>query len=64
MLLTTPRLVLREWVPDMAAALCALSQDPENRRFLPDEVFETPQAAGNAITSLLQNRKKIGRAHV
>lgn len=57
MLLTTPRLVLREWVPDMAAALCALSQDPENRRFLPDEVFETPQAAGNAITSLLQNRK-------
>ena len=57
MLLTTPRLVLREWVPDMAAPLCALSQDPENRRFLPDEVFETPQAAGNAITSLLQNRK-------
>ena len=57
MLLTTPRLVLREWEPDMAAALCALSQDPENRRFLPDEVFETPQAAENAITSLLQNRK-------
>lgn len=57
MLLTTQRLALREWEPSMAAALCALSQDPENRRFLPDEVFATPQAAGNAIASLLQNRK-------
>ena len=57
MLLTTQRLALREWEPDMAADLCALSQDPENRRFLPDEVFETSAEAEETIASLLQNRK-------
>lgn len=57
MLLTTQRLALREWEPSMAADLCALSQDPENRRFLPDEVFETSAEAEETIASLLQNRK-------
>ncbi len=57
MLLTTQRLVLREWEPSMAADLCALSRDPENRRFLPDEVFETPAEAAETIASLLKSRK-------
>ena len=49
MLLTTQRLALREWEPSMAADLCALSQDPENRRFLPDEVFETSAEAEETL---------------
>lgn len=64
MRLETARLVLAEWEPAMAAALCALSQDPENRRFLPDEVFETPEEADAAICRLLQYRRTGGGAQV
>ena len=64
MRLETARLVLAEWEPAMAAALCALSQDPENRRFLPDEVFETPEEAEAAIRRLLQYRRTGGGAQV
>lgn len=60
MRLETARLVLAEWEPAMAAALCTLSQDPENRRFLPDEVFETPEEAEAAIRRLLQYRRTGG----
>lgn len=64
MRLNTARLTLTEWEPAMAAALCALSQDPENRRFLPDEVFETPEKAEAAIRELLQCRRTGGGAQV
>lgn len=57
LLLKTPRLQIAEWEESMAEALSRLSQDAENRRFLPDEVFETPAQAKNAIAQLQACRK-------
>lgn len=55
--LKTPRLQIAEWEDNMAEALSRLSQDAENRRFLPDEVFETSMQAKNAIAQLQACRK-------
>lgn len=56
-LIQTARLRITEWEPSMAAALSRISQDRENRRFLPDEVFETPEQALEAIQRLLRCRE-------
>ena len=40
-LLKTERLTITEFTPDMAQAVHENSLDEDNRRFVPDEVFET-----------------------
>ncbi len=50
--LQTERLRILRFTPDMAAAVSRLSKDADNRRFLPDEVFETEADALAAITEL------------
>ena len=50
--LETERLIITEFTPDMAASVSAQSLDEANRRFLPDEVFETEEIAAEVITDL------------
>ena len=54
----TERLQIVELSPGMARALHQLSLDAANRRFLPDEVFETEADAARAIEGL---RAQYGR---
>ena len=51
--LQTARLVIREADFSMAARFSELSLDEDNRRFLPDEVFETEAEAYGALEHLL-----------
>lgn len=51
--LQTPRLEIREFTLDMAQSVCRLSLDAANRRFLPDEVFESENDARAAIMRLI-----------
>ena len=53
MRLETERLIITEFTPDMAQAVCENSLDAENRRFVPDEVFETVAEAREAIAFLM-----------
>ncbi len=48
----TERLTIAEFAPEMAARVSALSLDEDNRRFLPDEVFETAEIAAEVIAEL------------
>lgn len=48
-MLNTDRLTVRPFAPAMAEALSRLSMETDNRRFLPDEVWETPEAAARVI---------------
>ena len=48
----TERLLITELTPDMAQVLHENSLDEDTRRFVPDEVFETAEAAGEAIAFL------------
>ena len=41
----TERLIICEFTPDMAEAVHLNSLDEDNRRFVPDEVFETVEEA-------------------
>ncbi len=41
MMIETERLVITEYTMDMAALVQANSVDEDNRRFVPDEVWET-----------------------
>ena len=52
MRLETERLVITDFTPDMARAVHENSLDGDNRRFVPDEVFETVEAAAEAIAFL------------
>ncbi len=52
-LLETDRLRITEFTPDMAPAVYRNSLDEANRRFLPDEVFETVEAAEETIRFLV-----------
>lgn len=49
----TERLRIMEFTPDMAQAVHENSLDADNRRFVPDEVFETVEDAAEAIEYLI-----------
>lgn len=49
----TERLVFTTLSPDMAEEISRNSLDDDSRRFVPDEVFETPEDASGAIAALL-----------
>ena len=52
-LLKTERLMITEFTPDMAQAVHENSLDDDNRRFVPDEVFETVEDAAETIDFLM-----------
>ncbi|MBQ1821371.1 MAG: GNAT family N-acetyltransferase [Clostridia bacterium] len=56
--LETERLTITEFTPDMAKAVHENSLDEENRRFVPDEVFETVEDAAETIEYLMEQYKK------
>ena len=49
----TDRLMITEFTPDMAQAVHENSLDEDNRRFVPDEVFETVEDASETIEFLM-----------
>ena len=49
----TNRLIITKFTPDMAEAVHQNSLDEDTRRFLPDEVFETVEAAAETIDFLM-----------
>ena len=51
--LETDRLLITEFRPEMAQAVHENSLDEDNRRFLPDEVFETVEEAAETIRFLM-----------
>ena len=51
--LNTERLTITEFTPDMAQAVHENSLDEDNRRFVPDEVFETVEDAAQTIDFLM-----------
>ena len=51
----TDRLTTETWRRELSEALCLLSQDAGNRKFLPDEVFQTMEEAQAAIAQWLHN---------
>jgi len=53
MRIETERLVITEFTMDMARDVWMNSLDEDNRRFVPDEVFETPEDAEKAVTFLI-----------
>ena len=53
MLVETKRLIITELTADMAQAVHENSLDADNRRFVPDEVFETPEDAREAVAFLI-----------
>lgn len=52
-LIETDRLIITEFTPDMARAVHLNSLDDDNRRFVPDEVFETEEEASETIAFLM-----------
>lgn len=53
MLIETERLTITEFTPDMAQTVHENSLDEDNRRFVPDEVFETVEEAAETIAFLM-----------
>ena len=53
MRIETERLIITDFTPDMAEDVHKNSLDEDNRRFVPDEVFETVAAAREAIGYLM-----------
>ena len=53
MRIETERLIITDFTPDMAEAVHLNSLDGDNRRFVPDEVFETTGEAREAIEYLI-----------
>lgn len=53
MRIETERLIITEFTPDMAQAVHENSLDEDNRRFVPDEVFETVEEAAAAVAFLM-----------
>ena len=51
--LETERLVITDFTPEMARDVHENSLDEDNRRFVPDEVFETEEDAREAIVFLI-----------
>lgn len=52
-IIETDRLTITEFTPDMAQAVHENSLDEDNRRFVPDEVFETVEEAAKTIEFLM-----------
>ena len=52
-IIETDRLTITEFTPDMAQAVHENSLDEDNRRFVPDEVFETVEEAAETIEFLM-----------
>lgn len=53
MKIETKRLIITEFTADMAEAVHLNSLDEENRRFVPDEVFETVEEAADTVGFLM-----------
>ena len=53
MYIETERLIIRDLTPDMAQAVHENSLDEDNRRFVPDEVFETVEDARETVEFLI-----------
>ena len=53
----TERLSITEFTPEMAQAVHENSLDAENRRFIPDEVFETEEEARETVLFLSSRRR-------
>ena len=53
MRIETDRLIITEFTPDMAGAVHENSLDEDNRKYVPDEVFETAEEAAEAIGFLM-----------
>lgn len=53
MQITTNRLIITEFTPDMAEDVRRNSLDADNRRFVPDEVFETLKEARETVDFLI-----------
>ena len=53
MRIETNRLIITEFTMDMAQAVHLLSLDEDNRRFVPDEVFETMEEAAQTLEFLM-----------
>lgn len=53
MYIETTRLIITRFTPDMAQAVHENSLDEDNRRFVPDEVFETVEDAADTIDFLM-----------
>ena len=53
MKIETERLIIREFTPDMAQDVHDNSLDEDNRKFVPDEVFETVEEAAETIAFLI-----------
>lgn len=51
--LETKRLIITEFTPDMAESVHLNSLDEDNRRFVPDEVFETVEEAAETVAYLM-----------
>ena len=53
MKIETERLTITRFTTDMAEAVHLNSLDDDNRRFVPDEVFETPEEARDTVSFLM-----------
>ena len=53
MRIETERLIITDFTPDMAEAVHRNSLDEDNRRFVPDEVFETVEEARETVEFLI-----------
>ena len=53
MQLTTPRLTITTFSPDMAQSVYENSQDDDTKRFVPDEVYDSAEEAREAIEFLI-----------
>ena len=54
MKIETERLIIMEFTPDMAQAVRDNSLDEDNRKFVPDEVFETVDEAAETVGFLIR----------
>ena len=60
MRIETERLIIREFTLDMAQAVHENSLDEDNRRFVPDEVFETEEEARETVEFLISQYGGFG----
>ena len=59
MRIETDRLIITDFTMDMAEAVHENSLDEDNRRFVPDEVFETVEDAREAISFLMSQYDRV-----
>ena len=59
MRIETERLVITEFTPDIAQVVHDNSLDEDNRRFVPDEVFETVEDAREAVDFLMSKYDRL-----